>query len=123
MQRITARSIPALALMFAIGTFSHSASAQNQGGASESEPVWLESLITATPQEGFALALTLARRAVRATQPDVEVLRELRPVYATDADSLIAVSSVVAIHFQTIAAANDYWQSSASSSGAASTSD
>lgn len=123
MQRSIAGSIPAMALMLAIGAFSLPANAQGQGGAGESEPVWLESLITETPQQGFALAVTLARRAVRTTQPDVEVLRELRPVYATDADSLIAVSSVVAIHFQTIAAANDYWRSSSSSSDAESARD
>ncbi|AMN47989.1 peroxidase [Steroidobacter denitrificans] len=80
--------------------------------AAKSEQAWLASLITKTPQEGFELATTLARRGVRATQPDTEVLRDLRSVYASDPDSLIAASSVVAIHFQTIAAANDYWRSS-----------
>lgn len=72
--------------------------------------VWLNSLITATPQEGFELALTLSRRGVKYTQPDEEVLERLRPEYAQSADSLIAVSQVVAINFQTIAAANDYWR-------------
>ncbi|MGF1527012.1 MAG: hexameric tyrosine-coordinated heme protein [Candidatus Competibacterales bacterium] len=68
------------------------------------------SLITATPEEGFALAITLSRLGVKHTQPDINVLRQLRPTYANDADSLIAASQVIAIHFQTIAAANDYWR-------------
>src|SRR5690625_6153883 len=50
------------------------------------------SLITANADEGFALAVTLARRAVTTTQPDKEVLFDQRPEYSTDADSLIAVS-------------------------------
>ncbi|MDO5631506.1 MAG: hexameric tyrosine-coordinated heme protein [Paracoccus sp. (in: a-proteobacteria)] len=71
---------------------------------------WLATLITATPQEGFELAVTLSRRGVKTTQPDVEVLQKLRPVYANDADALTAASQVVAINFQTIAAANNYWR-------------
>lgn len=68
------------------------------------------SLITATPEEGFQLAITLARKGVTETQPDKEVLKKLRPAYAHDPDSLIAASQVIAIHFQTIAAANEYWR-------------
>ncbi len=71
---------------------------------------WLTSLVTATPQEGFELAITLSRRGVKYTQPDTEVLKKLRPVYANDADSLTAASQVVAINFQTVAAANNYWR-------------
>lgn len=71
---------------------------------------WLTTLITATPQEGFELAITLSRRGVKYTQPDSEVLHRLRPVYAEDADSLTAASQVVAINFQTVAAANNYWR-------------
>lgn len=71
---------------------------------------WLTSLITATPQEGFELAITLSRRGVKYTQPDTEVLHKLRPEYANNADSLTAASHVIAVHFQTIAAANNYWK-------------
>lgn len=67
-------------------------------------------LITATPEEGFALAISLSRRGVTATQPNREVLHALRPGYAHDAESLIAVSHVIAVHFQTVAAANDHWR-------------
>jgi len=75
---------------------------------------WLPTLITAGPEEGYQLALTLSRKAVALTQPDAEVRTELRPVYAHDAASLIAVSHVVATNFQTIASANDHWRTSGS---------
>lgn len=68
------------------------------------------SLITDTPAEGFDLALALARRAVVATQSDKDVLFDQRPEYSKNAEDLIAASHVVAVHFQTIAAANDYWR-------------
>lgn len=72
--------------------------------------VWLDTLITSTPQAGYDLAVKLARVAVKMTQPDAETRDDLRKVYEADADALIAVSAVVATHFQTIAAANDYWK-------------
>lgn len=72
--------------------------------------IWLPSLIVPTPQEGFELAITLSRRGVKSTQPDTEVLHKLRPEYANNADSLTAASQVIAINFQTIAAANNYWK-------------
>ncbi len=71
---------------------------------------WLTSLKTDTPQEGFELALTLARKGVAYTQPSAEIRERLRPEYAENADSLTAASHVVAIHFQTVATANDYWK-------------
>jgi hypothetical protein len=43
-------------------------------------------------------------------QPDLDVLKAGRPIYAVNPDSLIAASHVVAIEFQTIAAANNYWR-------------
>lgn len=67
-------------------------------------------LITATPQDGRELAIKLARLVVKATQPDEEVRKRLREVYANDASFLIQVSQVTAIEFATIAAANDYWR-------------
>lgn len=67
-------------------------------------------LITATPEEGRALALTMARHMIHNIQPDLDVLKGGRPNYSADPDSLIAASQVVAIEFQTIAAANNYWR-------------
>jgi len=70
---------------------------------------WLPSLITDTPQEGFELAIKLARKGVGYTQPSADVRDKLRPEYANNADSLTFASQVIAIHYQTIAAANNYW--------------
>jgi hypothetical protein len=70
------------------------------------------SLITATPEEGRALALMMARHTIHNIQPDLDVLKEGRTKYSVNPDSLIAASQVVAIEFQTIAAANNYWRKS-----------
>ncbi len=75
-----------------------------------SEEVWLNSLQTDTPQEGFELAIKLSRMGVKYTQPDMEVLKRLRKNYANNADSLTAASQVIAFNFQTVAAANNYWK-------------
>lgn len=69
-------------------------------------------LITATPEEGRALALMIARHTIHNIQPDLDVLKEGRTKYSVNPDSLIAASQVVAIEFQTIAAANNYWRKS-----------
>lgn len=71
---------------------------------------WLPTLKTETPQEGYDLAVKMARIAIKMTQPDADVRDKLRPVYAEDADALIASSQVVATHFATVAAANNYWK-------------
>ncbi len=71
---------------------------------------WLPSLITSTPQEGYDLAVKMSRVAIKLTQPDAAMRDKLRPDYADDADSLIAVSQVVATNFATVAAANGYWR-------------
>ena len=71
---------------------------------------WLPTLITPDPEAGYALAVTLARTAVKLTQPDAEIRAELRSVYDHDPNALIRASAVVALHFQTVAAANGYWR-------------
>lgn len=72
----------------------------------------LSSLMTSTPAEGYALAIRLSRLGVVQTQPDKSLLKKKRPEYSEDPDSLIAASQVIAVHFHTIAAANDYWKGS-----------
>ncbi|PMN87384.1 hexameric tyrosine-coordinated heme protein [Enterovibrio norvegicus] len=71
---------------------------------------WLPTLITDIPEEGYQLAIKMSRMGVKYTQPSDEVRDKLRPQYAESADSLIAVSQVVATNFQTVAAANNYWK-------------
>lgn len=67
-------------------------------------------LITATPEEGRALAIALARHSIYAMQKNLEALKTGRLRYADDPSSLIAASHVVAVEFATIAAANHYWR-------------
>ena len=74
-----------------------------------SEP-WLNTLITKNPQDGYELAIKLSRMGVKYTQPSDEVRNKLRPVYGENADSLIASSHVIAVNFQTVSAANNYWR-------------
>ena len=71
---------------------------------------WLPSLITASPEEGYDLAIKLSRMGAKKTQPDDEVRMQLRAVYAQAADTLTAASQVIATNFQTVAAANNYWR-------------
>ncbi len=71
---------------------------------------WLPSLITATAEEGFNLAVKMSRIGVKVTQPSAEVRDRLRKEYAENADSLTAASQVIAINFQTVSAANNYWR-------------
>jgi hypothetical protein len=78
--------------------------------AEEAGSSWLPTLMTETPEQGFALAVRMARTAVKTTQPDVETLHKLRPAYAHDPQSLIAVSGTAAAWFATIAEANGYWR-------------
>lgn len=71
---------------------------------------YLPTLITKDPEEGYQLAIKLSRLAVKFTQPDADVRDSLRPAYAENADILTLVSQVVAINFQTVAEANNYWR-------------
>jgi|SRR5690554_2284103 hypothetical protein len=78
--------------------------------AEEKADVWLPSLITDTPQEGFELAIKLSRMGVKSTQSSKEVLFRERAKYSEDGEALMHASEVIAVHFQTVAAANDYWK-------------
>ena len=73
------------------------------------------SLITPGPEEGRALAITLARHSVHAMQCELDVLQNGRSQYAHDPFGLIAASHVIAVEFATIAAANSYWRNGANS--------
>jgi Hexameric tyrosine-coordinated heme protein (HTHP) len=68
------------------------------------------SLIVATPEDGRALAILMARHSIHAMQKELEVLVSGRAQYAHDPYGLIAASHVVAVEFATIAAANNYWR-------------
>ncbi|MGI9568293.1 MAG: hexameric tyrosine-coordinated heme protein [Desulfobulbia bacterium] len=70
----------------------------------------LPTLITKTPAEGRELAILIARKTIAAIQPDAEVRQKLRPDYAEDSAKLMQAGHAVAVEFQTIAAANNYWR-------------
>ncbi len=76
----------------------------------EQKEIWLHSLQTETPQEGYELAIKLSRMGVKSTQPDIEVLKKLRPKYSNNATDLTMASHVIAVNFQTVSAANNYWK-------------
>lgn len=84
--------------------------ASAQDSANMRKSAGLTTLITETPEEGFALAVKLSQKGVSTTQTDANVRKVLRPAYANDPNSLIAVSHVIATHYQTVAAANNYWR-------------
>lgn len=84
--------------------------AENKTYEAEQQNVWLKSLITETPQEGRELAIKMARQTIGAVQKDPEVKKRLREKYSEDYAQLINISKVVAIEFQTIAEANNYWK-------------
>lgn len=76
----------------------------------EQKEIWLKSLITATPQEGRELAINMARKSIAAIQTDPEIRKKLRDDYASDTKQLIDSANVIAIEFQTVAQANNYWK-------------
>lgn len=62
------------------------------------------SLMTRTPMEGRELAIKLSRRSLTAIRTDSRTQEKFRSDHATDTAQLIAVE------FQIIAAANNYWK-------------
>lgn len=71
---------------------------------------YLPSLKTETPMEGRELAIKLARKSIASIQTDADIRKRLRDEYAQDTEQLILSAQVVAMEFQTIAMANNYWK-------------
>lgn len=70
----------------------------------------IPSLQTKTPIEGRELAMKIARKTIAAIQPNGDIRQKLRPDYESNPGLLMQAGHIVAIEFQTIAAANNYWQ-------------
>lgn len=70
----------------------------------------IPSLITGTPAEGRELAIMIARKTIATIQPDADLRTKLRPDYDADSAKLMQAGQIVAVEFQTIAAANNYWR-------------
>ena len=71
--------------------------------------IWLTSLKTDTPQEGYELAIEMAKKGVTYMQPSLDTRQAAWSVYTERGESLMFGSLVIATHFQTIAEANHYW--------------
>ena len=71
--------------------------------------IWLTSLKTDTPQEGYELAIEMAKKGVTYMQPSLDTRKAAWSVYTERGESLMFGSFVIATHFQTIAEANHYW--------------
>ncbi|QOZ55401.1 peroxidase [Bradyrhizobium sp. CCBAU 53338] len=56
------------------------------------------------------MAVKLSRMGVKITQPSDEIRSRLRTAYEQESEQLIATSHVIALHFQTVAAANNWWR-------------
>ena len=74
------------------------------------DEVWLPTLNTNTPQEGFELAVKLSRLAVMVAQSCDDDGQRTHSVQPGEASQLIGAAHVIALNFQTIAAANDWWR-------------
>jgi len=75
-------SILALLFLLSVSVFTHAAESDDSDKAA-----WLPSLQTESPEAGFELAVKLSRKTVKTIQPDVEVLKKLRPAYSHNPDS------------------------------------
>ena len=72
------------------------------------DEMWLPTLNTNTPQEGFELAVKLSRLTMMVSSDNDG--HGTCPVQPDDASHLIGAAHVIALNFQTIAAANDWWR-------------
>jgi hypothetical protein len=85
------------------------AAASNVKGALMDD-IWLPTLETPSPQEGIELAVKLSRLGMMLSQSSNHVDKETRGSKNLSPAQLIAAAHVIALNFQTIAAANDWWR-------------
>lgn len=71
---------------------------------------YMPSLITKTPLEGRMLAITMVRKTIGTIQRNPEIKQAVREKYQDDPQLLMYATELVAIEFQTIAIANNYWR-------------
>jgi hypothetical protein len=74
------------------------------------DDVWLPTLETDSPQDGIELALKLSRLGMMLSRSSNRIDKESRAAKTLSDTQLIAASHVIALNFQTIAAANDWWR-------------
>ncbi len=71
---------------------------------------YVPSLVTDTPLQGRQLAITLVRKTIGSIQRDGDAKRRVREQYEEDPMMLMRAAELVALEFQVIAEANDYWR-------------
>jgi hypothetical protein len=74
------------------------------------DDIWLPTLQTESPQEGIELAVKLSRLGMMLSQSSNHVDKDSRGSKTLSPAQLIAAAHVIALNFQTIAAANDWWR-------------
>jgi len=75
------------------------------------DELWLPTLNTGTPQEGFELAVKLSRLGIMVSEASDDEDAKSRPIVRHDDSTYhVAVARVIALNFQTIAAANNWWR-------------
>jgi hypothetical protein len=74
------------------------------------DDLWLPTLKTDTPQEGIELAVKLSDLGYMLYQSSDDGRQGPRTSEKYTRSQLIAAAHVIALNFQTIAAANDWWR-------------
>ena len=102
-------NIRILAASLLLSAFVLSAQAQEAAAAPAADD-YVPSLITETPLQGRQLAITLVRKTIGSIQKDGDAKRRVREQYEEDPMMLMRAAELVALEFQVIAEANDYWR-------------
>ncbi|MBW1294429.1 hexameric tyrosine-coordinated heme protein [Aquimarina litoralis] len=72
--------------------------------------LWLPSLITNNPQEGFELAIKLSQMGIKASNSNNELFKNTELNYYPNVIRASNLSQLIALSFHTIALANNYWK-------------
>lgn len=102
-------NIRILAATLLLSAFALPAQAQEAAAAPAADD-YVPSLITETPLQGRQLAITLVRKTIGSIQKDGDAKRRVREQYEEDPMMLMRAAELVALEFQVIAEANDYWR-------------
>jgi hexameric tyrosine-coordinated heme protein (HTHP) len=76
----------------------------------KADDLWLPTLKTDTPQSGLELAVKLSDLGFMVSQRSEDNRPRLRTTHKYTQSQLIAAAHVIALNFQTVAAANDWWR-------------
>jgi hypothetical protein len=71
---------------------------------------WLSTLHTDTPQDGFELAVKISHLGMMVSQTSADDGCGAHPIERNSSTQFIQIAHVIALNFQTIAAANDWWR-------------